>query len=503
MISRRILKKLTVALLVLSLVATPALGAWNYTADEGPNPYYTYDLTKDEHRMEWGTSHGDALTYADDDGKVTTIDGTVNTSGDANRNPYSFTVTDIESDEFTDFPRNGDNVSALDSANWSTSAGATVADTETADSVDALSFSTSGLADGSSEDATFDLTVHNAEITSDENKRFLQVGLDVAQLDGTVDIEVVDANGDKKVATLNGSANASNDGIVADGIGEGWFFQERLGDMPTEGSGDGEFNDIHEVRIVAHDADSDVSISALNIDKMSRYTLGEKQVETSDDEWETETIYEVTESGPISVESLSSLDESFSSAIIHGLTIPVEQRAEDVSSDDVSAEFEVDENNNYPGYYGTATLYVRNGLPDAYDLSFSNVEYRDNQTLGSDRYMAVQYAEDVGNEGFEDIDSSNFADITDSYSEQGETLSVDSTVQSGDNSVLKYELRLNQNEFNTLQQEPSESSGGFWGGGDGGGIFGTIGSWIGSAVAALVGIVAVLRRRASSAVGGE
>ncbi|MFW5905301.1 MAG: hypothetical protein ACOCUO_00460 [archaeon] len=487
------------ALVAASLLAAPAMGAIDFGADDAPNPTYEYDLEKAEHDMQWGTSHSDALTYEDDDGEVAEIDGEVNTSEE---NPYSFVVTDLETDEFTEFPRSDDDVSVIDDANWSADGDASVGTTETADGVDALHVSTDGLADGEEANVSFDLSEHDAELTDDEEKRYLQVPIDVETLDGSAEIQVIDEDGDKKVAELNSSLTASDDGVVADSTGDGWFFQERLGDMDTVDDGDGDFNNIEEVRIVAADGDVDLALPGLNLDKMSRYDLGTTSVENDDDEFEDETIYEVDEPGAIEVTDLGSLDEAFESATIHDLSMPVIQSADDLSGEDVEASFEEDEENNYPGYHGTAEIHVRNGLEDAYDLSYSNVELVDEQTLGSDRYMMVGYAEDVGDEAFDDLEEDDYDDLTDSYDDQGEEVSLDSTVQPGDDSVVMFELRLNENEFNALQEDdkPAAAGGGFWSTG-GSGPFGTIGNWIAAAFATLAGSLALIRRRASDTVG--
>lgn len=490
---RKVVPTLTIALLALMLVAAPAMGAMDFSADESPNPTYEYDLEKAEHNMAWGASDADALTYEDNDGNNATIDGSVDSDAE---NPYSFVMTDVETDEFGAFPH-GDSASALDADDWSASGDASVASTETADGVDALEVSTSGEVAGESSTATFD----NFTIDSDEEKRFLQTGLDVESLDdgATVEIAAVDEDGDKKVATINASADASNDGVIADQTGEGWFFQERLGDMPTEGSGDGDFNNIEEVTVTVSDADASVAIAALNLDKMSQYDLGSELVQNEDDEWESETIREIEEPGAVELESLSTMGSTFDDAVIHELSLPVEQSAADLDSEDVETTFSEDDDNQYPNYYGTAEIHVRNGLADAYDLSYSNVKYYDNQTLGSDRYLEVRYAEDVGDEEFEDIGDEQYTELTSSYDDRGSNVTIDDTVMSGDTSVVSYDLRLTEDEYNAMQSS-GDSGGSFWGGNDGGDSGGGSGgllNWIGAAFATLAGTLAMLRRRAT------
>ena len=472
------LTQLTVALLVLSVLATPALAA-GFNTSEGPNPTYSYDVEKDTHNMSWGTSNADALVYENNDGNQDRLDAKVNESA---RNPITFTATDIELADLGGLPH-AESTSALDASEWTTS-GASVSDAETAPGVDAVRVSTSGVSSGTEDTATFS----NLSLTSDEEKRFLQLGLDVDELDSgaTVEVRVIDEGGDKKIATINNSADPTNAEVVADGTGEGWFFQHRLGDMNTIADGDGNFDNIESIEVAVIDGDADVSISTLNVEKLSQYQLGETMVENSDGEWESETITEVTSAGPISITSLGSMGAAFDSAIIHELTVDTLQTAAQVPSEDVSTDFSEDTNNTYPGYHGTATIEIRNGLVDAYDLSYSNVKLVDTQSLGTDRYLAVEYAEDVGDTNFSDISDSAYSSITTSYTTQGEEVEVDSTIQPGDESVMKYELRLNQDEFAALQQ--TASSGGFMGSESGGPLSGLI-NWI---VAGVMGIAGLL-----------
>ena len=484
------LTQLTAALLALSLLAMPVAAAgWNTT--EGPNPTRSYDVEKATHNMSWGASHADALIYEDNNGDQATLNAEVNTS---DRNPISFTVTDIELDDFSGLPHD-ESASVLDASEWTTS-GASVSDGETAPGVDAVRVSTSGVSSGTEDTATFS----NFSVTSDEAKRYLQVGMDIDQLDSgaTVEVRVIDEGGDKKIAKINGNADPTAANVIADGTGEGWFFQERMGDMSTIADGDGTFDNIESVEVAVIDADADVSISALNVEKLSEYQLGEKMVENSDDEWESESITEVTEPGPISVNTLKSMGGAFDSAILHDVTISVDQPASMVPSEDINVEFNVDENNTYPGYYGTATIQVRDGLTDAYDLRYKNVEFTDTQSLGTDRYLSVAYAEDVGDTEFDEIGDSAWSSITTSYSDPGETVTIDETIQTGDESVMEYELRLNEDEFAALQQTTSDGSGGFMAAESGGGFFSGIQNWVAAAITGFLGLFGISRKMGGS-----
>lgn len=494
MISKRNITILTVALLALSMLATPAMAAGtqpNFDAD-APNGQYEYDVTKSTHNMPWGADSTAALTYEDNDGDRTVLDARIN---DSDRNPISYTATDVELDDYGATPQSKDDVSTLDASEWSTTAGATVDDVTTAPGVEAVSVSTSGLTSGSSETATFS----NFSVTSDENKRYLSIVADVPELQSgaVVDVIVRDANGDEKIATIDASADASADDVIATETGEGFAYQHRLGDLSTIADGDGNFDNIEEIEVNVSDADATVEIAGLNTERLKEYKFGETEVQNSDDEWESESITEINTPGPIEITSLNTLGGGFESATIHSLTVAAEQPAELQPDEDIQATFEKDTNNTYPGFYGTAEVYIRDGLTSAYDVRYSNVKLTFTQELPTSRYVSASYAEDVGDSDFEDIGDSTWSSFTGSLATNGETYTIDNTVQAGDESVRRYNLKLSQGEFNQMQSSGTPGSG-FWGeqSSDSGPIGGLI-NWVMAGITTILGAVGIKSRMGS------
>lgn len=96
------------------------------------------------------------LQYFDDSGEIATLPATVNSSQDT---PYTFRADQIDSDAFTQFPRDK-NVSAIDATEWSTTSGAsssmTISQTDgaTASGVDSVEFNAS-VVSGETATATF------------------------------------------------------------------------------------------------------------------------------------------------------------------------------------------------------------------------------------------------------------------------------------------------------------------------------------------------------------
>jgi len=471
-----------VVLMIGAAPASAATGQPNFGADATPNPEQTATVTKATHDMTWDSS----LQYESDDGDLTTMYAHVNESVD---NPYSFVVTDINASDYGAFPHDKSDVSALEASEWSKdvsgSAGsASIADVETANNVEAVSLSTSSQTSGDMTTFTF----ANFSITSDEAKRVLQTALDVKTLDSgtTVEMAVVDEDGDRKVAEINGSASGEN--MIANQTGDGYLYQRQLGEMSTETNGDGTFSNIQKVTVTVSDGDADLEIAALNVDKTGKWMLGSKKVDTDDDdELETVDHMEVKTPGAVEVSSLDTLGSTFSSAEIRGLSIDVVQSAADLPEDRVRLTTE-ETGNEYPGYHGTATFEYRFGFASAYDLSYANTEFDGVQSVTSDRIIAVKLAEGVS----EDADWSeveSYTDKTDLYSSKDSNVTLDDTVQAGTYTDVKYQYKLTEDQLSAVQS--SGGGGGFFGGG---GFINGFLSWMAAGVTAVVGSLAALAR---------
>lgn len=440
------------ALLVAAVApGAAATGGVNWSADPAPNFEEKFNVTKDTHDMSWGTSHADALKYEGDDGGVETLSADVNTSRD---NPYSYVVTDINFSDAGAFPHSKDNVSALDAIEWtsatsdSTNVTPSKADTTTAPGVGAVQFSTTDM--GAGDTATF--TFSNFSIANDIEKRHVQAALDVnsASTGATGEFRLVDGDGDYYAESIN---NVS---------GDGYLFQSQIGSMTLNTAGDGTFGTAQKVEFVVADADMDVSVSALNFEKMSKWDLGTEKKDTdSDDDLEDVEHMEVTAdgAGAISVHSLGTLGSAFDSAILHDVTFEAIQSGDDLDSSNVVAEYN-ETGDKYPGYHGTATIYVRMGLPSAYDLSFANAELRDTQAVTNDRIMSVEYAEGVADDtDLKNVSDSSYTDKTDLYTGEDASISLDTTIQPGQNGQLKIKMKLTESQLNNLQNTGGAAGG--------------------------------------------
>lgn len=348
-----------VILLFSSAGAATATATMNFGASAAHDAHIATDVTKSSHPMSWGTSDAAAVKYESNGGEVVSAEAEVNRSmsvddiGTGHVNPYQFTVTDVNFTDARAFPHDKDESAIGNESAWTligaNSSKASVASVETANNVEALELATDGsMASGDVAGAEYT----NFSVTSDVDKRYLQLALDVSTLDSgaVVTVRAKDADGDYVEAEINTSETASNEDVITNATGEGFVFQRQIGQMTVAGSGDGTMAEIQEIEIRVNDADATIQMSALNVEKTGKWMLGEERVDTDDeDDFETNTIYEVHSGGDISVHSLSTLGSTFDNAVIHGLTIPMNFQERDLQdTQDFSVSYS--EAKSYPAY---------------------------------------------------------------------------------------------------------------------------------------------------------
>ena len=431
-----------IALLVVSsMVATPvmAVGGIGWSGDsQAPNPVIEADVTVDE----WnGAEMDSALQYYDDSGDIATLPASVNESND---NPITVTATDIDFDDRNEFPRkseeDGDNdASALDADEWTTS-GATVGSTTTAPGVDALSFS--GTASGDS------ATYSNFSV-SDGEKSYVTIAADISSASGTPTLQVADGDGDYVEFDLyNSSASSDDETVLTNATGEGNVLQAQIGDQTVQGSGDGTFGSAEEITI---DGDVDAEISVLDSERTRALEWGERREDTDGDD-ELETVEVTQPNGAYAVAGSGGFDSVMEDATYYGVTVDAHFEAADLrDAEDASVSFSQD--NNYPQWDQVGEFDFKLELPTAFDLSYANTELVDDPELPGERYKTVELAEGVGDTDFTDIDS--WTDVTDSYG--SDEVSLDSTVSSGTEYAVSYQVVLTDGEVDAMQ---SASGGG-------------------------------------------
>jgi hypothetical protein len=474
-------KKLLAGLLAIFVVASgfapiaaAAGGGLNYDDGEAPNPYYSADTTISEYRV----SDGGDLVYQNDNSEWTELEGELNRSTDVDDlgtghvNVWSFYATDIDDSALGEFPRNDDEseneVSALDASEWSTT-GASVSDVNTAPGVDAVEFSASASGD----QATYNnWSSGGAFVTTDAEKRFLQLAYDVNDASGASEVTVTvhDAtDGDTVVVkAYDADGQTSSDDVGANSTGDGKVLQKQLGTLTASG-GDGNLDEVGKI-VVSADGAANVDFAGIDAESTSKWNFGTEWVETDDDdEFEKETVYEAT--GEITIYDVASMGSGFDDAEIHDVTIPTHVPAELQADADISADFGDAE--SFPSFDSVLDVRYRMELPNQFDLSYSNTELRLDQSWDESRFATAEYAEAVGEStDLEDVEDDEFTSFSGSLASEGNEVVVDETVGAGDDNVVHFELKLTGDEASAMQATGGGGGAGIFGGGSGGGIIG-------------------------------
>jgi hypothetical protein len=346
--------------------------------------------------------------------------------------------------------------------------------------VESLTFSTS------SNTGTATATYSDLSETSDPNKRVLQLIGNVEQLDSGATVEVVlqDGDGDEVTPSISSSADGTAKDVIANGTASGVIYQHRVGDLAVEGSGDGSFDGIQKVIVRVSDADAEITITALNAERKSMWAFGTHRYENSDEEWKTETVEETAQGGYQNITSTDSMGETFDDSTLSRLRIyDLRYRLQD-QPDDYSAE--IVDADNIGGYPSKLVLEGRINVETAYELSHGEIEIKTEQNLAGERYQRLRYAEGVGDTATSEISDSSWVDASGDLGEQGNTITLDATGQSGTTYVVQVTPTLLEEEVSALQ---NTGGGGFWSSGGGDNPFTSAYNW---AVGAIVGLLSTL-----------
>lgn len=491
--------RLVLALVVVSLVASaaaaPVLAAESTNtvdtdADAAHNPYVDADVEKATHEMGWSDQE-----YEDDQGDMATLPAETNTTAD---NPYKLTYSDIETSAYGEFPVNSkteDVDSALNASGWATPTGSpTVSDVTTAPGVEAVEVTNSSMADGDTAEATF----NGFKITSDIDKRYVQVVADVDTLNSAsnVSIRFEDTDGDYVAAEIDPDDDSSTGNTMANATGDGYVFQQQIGEMTVTnpGAGDGTLDNINQTTVHIEDGDATIQIAALNVEKTKPWKLGEEKVDSDgDDELETETVHEINSSGNYAIRSLDSMGTSFDAATIHDLTIPMKfysgMQSGETEDDKAKHNLTAENATQFVNFEWRVTDYRRIVIPSAYDLSYSNTELRMNQPVPDTRYQEVGYATDQADTNVSDI---SFTDVTSSFSSVDDEVDMTTGVNAGEVTVVKIDYVVTADELTDILSIDT-GGGGAPMDDDSGGFFGNIWAQLMTLVGGVLGFLGLKR----------
>lgn len=501
-------KRFTAVLLSLLVVASAGVGMVaasstsnvSFDGDQAaPNPTIQVDnVTVSEYEMGWDSY----VAYEANDGDTATLPASVNATDDADEpvhtnNPYTFVASDIDVEAYGEFPRKSDGYfsSALNAPTWtnetsgaSASAGSSIAisNTTTAPNVEAVQVDASSVSAGDKLVAEYS----NFSITSDADKRFIQLVADVSTLGSgaTVTLQAQDADGDHVNVTVAEDGGTESWNVGTTTTTDGVVLQEQVGNLSVGGNGDGTMQEIQDLRVIVEDGDATVEFAGLNAEKTGEWDFGEKRVDSDDeDDLETEEIDDPD--GTIHLSGLDTLGSAFDGATIHDLSYPADFAAADLAGENVDAYF--NSTDSYPGFSTLAGYYYKLELPGAYDLGYAGAELEHESEWPSDRYVTFEYAEDVGDST--GIHDASYSDVSTPDSE-GEFTQIDGTISADQNYVVHLEVKHTDDDVDAVQSTGAVG-GPVGGSGDGGIIdmilspFGALGALVGGLWARIRGVV--------------
>ncbi|MBO4248379.1 hypothetical protein IL252_11195 [Halomicrobium sp. IBSBa] len=463
--------------------AAAAQPGLNFTSEKTPNPTIVEDeLVVTSHDMD---EMDGPLEYYDDSGEVATLPATVNQSQDT---PVGIRFDKIDADVYTQFPRISGEVDNeanwTVATDWTTSSGGSssmsVADAD-ADGVEKLEFAASAA---SGETATATLS-ENVSITNDPNKRVLSTVLNVETLSGTAELRAVDGDGDYRYAEINGSENADASDIIANSTGNGYVLQERLSNLPLAGSGDGSFDAIQKVEIVAIDNDVTVTVAGLDLDKKSEYDLAEIERDTdSDGEREQTVVTDYYEGGTADITGLDTLGSEFDSAVLKDLHVyDVRYEFADLT-DESEYSINVTSADEY-SYPQKLELYADLQVPSPIDLSHGTLTLEFEQGLPGERYQVAEVAPDADSDAeFGNVSDSEYTSYGSSLNSQGTTHEL-ATVSADTNQRVHFVILYQNEEVDTLQDTSAMGPTGTSGDGFFSSLFGKAISVVGAVLGAV------------------
>ncbi len=382
-------------------------------------------------------------------------------------------------------------VRAVDATHWSTdesNTSGTLTVEDGSDEVNSVRMAGDSIASGETATATFDLTAHDAEITSDEDKRYLQLAFNVDALTSgaVVTIRAVDEDGDHKAVTIDPDGDTANTDVIADATGSGYVSQIQLADLSLGGSGSGSWNNIESIEVEIAEADATVEFFGIDLERKSKWVFGEfVENEHDDDTEETVTVYEP---GP-GYQKVTDLSGSLlSDATIYDLEVPVRYTA---GKSDEGGSVSSTDAENYPSFDERLEQVERLATETAIDLSHSNLALELDQELPTERYHTVELA--TGTSDVDDPEDMSWSDVSGSLSGAGNTATLEDLVESGTQYAVRVRTVLTSDEFDAAQSSALGGGGGALS--SSGGLFSGVSGWILAIGGALTSYFGFLRGR--------
>lgn len=451
----------------------------NFSADYVHNPFMTASATVVEHNAGMNE-----LEYTADDGSTASWRNAGfglapdNDDGETPNNPVTLSAADIQSTEYTDFPRGeedseGEPISALDADHW------TVTGTAVVSNADRDALTVSGE-DGDT--ARFE----SVDITSGVARKWLQIVQDIPDLTGVIEYRVEDSTEATLTVEADSAGDTATDAVITDTTGPSQASQVRLGEL-------GDLEDIVAVEIAFVGGSGETTIHGLNLEKESRWQFGTEQYyDAEDEQLKTQTVYEP--SGDYSIQSLDTLPSEFGESKINGVSYDMEAQASELPQAQVWARVK-DTPDTYT-YPKELEMFVFFEAPTAYDLEEVDFgELYDVVEFPSGRYRALEAATGFDEpDSWDDVDSISWTDRSGEIGSDGEELEMLSPLSATDLVGWRARIEMSENRVDAITAV------------GGGGAVGTSGSsgfnyWLTTILGVLGGGAVMFRKQILGLIG--
>lgn len=317
-----------------------------------------------------------------------------------------------------------DEIEAIDPDEWTGEGDLTLDDGDL--EIDAVRFDADG--EGT---VTFEL---DDEIDADGDD-YLQVGVTVDELETDVEIALTDDSDNSVTALIDPDGDADDSDVIATGADAGVVAQIELDDL----DGFDDVGEITEVVVTSGDGSAVIDLFGLDVGS-SRWEFGE--------DGDGETVDE-----PEGEFSITEIDEGIvDGATIYDLEASVVYDAANADADTDHRLEEIDDESDYDEISSTTSELV---VPDDDDLEHADLELILEQELDTDRYQAVDVADDT-----EDVDDDDreWSDYSDELEESGETIVLEEVVEEGTEYAVRVEVEVDSDETDDMYT--SEGGGG-------------------------------------------
>lgn len=334
-------------------------------------------------------------------------------------NPSNFSLglyTDFPRDTYTDADDVVQDFTWTDSSFYTVDTNVSLTEGESDANGAILTYEAAGIADATTEGATFDGGSQSADWDGVglEDRNHFQICLDIDNLSanvGEIAFVIQDSSGNTIKYVIDSAATESNEDVIATATASGLVYQSALGDHPNIAN----ISDIDQVKVEFTASggsigatDASITVYGLDFENPSEWEYGVEQFSDADGELDTQTITEPE--GDVTIQGLDTLAGAFAEATIADVKYDMWLTAEQLDVEQVDWEF------TDPGRHGTSDLSERFRsvysleAESHFDLGWTLSELVDDVLHPSGRYVEVGFA--TGEEDFASLADIDDDDVT-------------------------------------------------------------------------------------------